>query len=55
MNVQKMELLPPGSRKQLMKCETIGISVIDDKVVKSKVTKYLGSWLDENLDFMMQL
>ena len=30
------------------KCETTGIRVIDDRVDRTKVTKYLGSWLDEN-------
>ena len=52
MNVQKMELMLLGSRQQLMKFDTIGNSVTDDKVVRNKVTKYLGSWLDENLNFM---
>ena len=47
-----MELMFLGSRKQLKKCETIGIRVNDDKVERTKVTKYLGSWLDENLNFM---
>ena len=51
-NIQKMELMFWGSRQQLKKCETIGIRVIDDMVDRTKVTKYLGSWLDENLNFM---
>ena len=45
------ELIFLGSRQQLKKCETSGIKVIDEKVEKTKVTKYLGSWLDENLNF----
>ena len=28
-----------------------GIKVFDEKVERTKVTKYLGSWLDENLSF----
>ena len=48
LNEQKMELMILGSRQQLKKCETIHISVIDDKVERTKVTKYLGSWLNEN-------
>ena len=51
-NVQKMELILLGSRQELVKCDTISISVIDDKVVRNEVTKYLGLWLDENLNFM---
>ena len=51
MNVQKTELIFLGSKQQLKKCETSDIRVIDDKVERSKVTKYLGSWLDENLSF----
>ena len=47
-----MELMFLDSRQQLKKCETICISVIDDKLERTKVTKYLGSWLDENLNFM---
>ena len=52
MNVKKMELMLLGSRQQFMKCDTIGISVTNDKVVRNKDIKYLGSWLDENLNFM---
>ena len=52
MNVQKMELMFLGGRQQLKKYETIGISLIDDKVDRTKITKYLGSWLDDNLNFM---
>ena len=51
-NVQKTELIFLGSKQQLKKCETSDIRVIDHKVERSKVTKYLGSWLDENLSFM---
>ena len=50
MNVQKTELIFLGS-KQLKKCETSSIKVIDEKVERTKVTKYLVSWLDENLSF----
>ena len=34
MNAQKMELMLMGSRQQLMKCDTISISVIDDNVME---------------------
>ena len=40
------------SKQQLKKCETSDIRIINDKVERSKVTKYLGSWLDENLSFV---
>ena len=55
MNVQKTELMFLGSEQQLKKCETSDIRVINDKVEKSKVMKYLGSWLDENLSFMKHM
>ena len=51
MNAQKTELIFLGSRQQLKKCVTSNINVIDDKVERTKVTKYLGTWLDENLSF----
>ena len=43
MNVQKTELMFLGSKQQLNTCETTDIRVIDDKVERTKVTKYLGS------------
>ena len=52
MNAQKMELMFLVSRHQLKKCETIDICLTHDKVERTMVTKYLGSWLDENLNFM---
>ena len=52
MNVQKTELIFLGSKQQLKKCETSDIKVADEKVERTKVTKYLGSWLDENLSFV---
>ena len=52
MNVQKTELIFLGSKQQLKKCETSDFRVIDDKVERSQVTKYLGSWLDEDLSFV---
>ena len=51
MNVQKTKLIFLGSRQQLKKCETSDIKVIDENMDRTKVTKYLGSWLDENLSF----
>ena len=52
MNAQKTELMFLGSKLQLKKCETTDINIIDDKVKRTKVIKYLGSWLDENLGFV---
>ena len=52
MNVQKMGLMFLGSKQQVKKCESSDIRVTDDKVERPKVTKYLGSWLDENLHFV---
>ena len=52
MNAQKTELMFMGSKQQLKKCETMDIRVTDHKVERTKVTKYFGSWLDENLSFV---
>ena len=52
MNAQKTELMFLGGKQQLKKCETTDIRVTDDKVERTKVTKYLGSWLDKNLSFV---
>ena len=52
MNAQKMELMFLGSKQQLKKCETTDIRVTDGKVERTKVTKYLGSWLDENISLV---
>ena len=51
MNAQKTELIFLGCRQQLKKCKTSDIKEIDEKVERTKVIKYLGSWLDENLSF----
>ena len=46
MNGQKTELMLLGSIQQCMKCDTIGINVTDDKVVKNKVTKiWVHGWM----------
>ena len=51
MIAQNMKLMFLFSKQQLKKCETTDIRVIDDTLERTKVTKYLGSWLDENLNF----
>ena len=51
-NAEKIELMFLGSKQQLKNCETTDIRIIDNKVERTKVTKYLGSWLDENLSFV---
>ena len=52
LNAQKMKLMFMGGKQQLKKCETMVTRVIDDKVERTKIPKYLGSWLDENLSFV---
>ena len=52
MNVQKTELMFLGSKQPLKKCEPSDIRVINDKVERSKVTRYLGSWLEKNVSFV---
>ena len=51
MNSEKTEFLLCGSRQQLAKCSLDNIMVRDKSVQNSKVIKYLGLLIDENLLF----
>ena len=50
-NPTKTELIFFGSRHQLHKSVTTPIEVLDDKVERTNLIKYLGAWLDEHLQF----
>ncbi len=51
MNNSKTEFLMFGSRKQLDKCVTESLVIINDSIPKQKFIHYLGAFLDEKLNF----
>lgn len=51
MNCSKTEFIKFGHNRQLKKCSAESINVCTTDVPKSKVIRYLGAWLDENLSF----
>ena len=55
MNCSKTELILFGSRQQLQKCVTTRISVNEDKVYRSNIIKYLGTWMDEQLNMKQHI
>jgi hypothetical protein len=50
MNPGKTEFILFGSRQQLKKCETSSIEVCGVDVKRSSCIKFLGAWLDEELN-----
>ena len=51
MNNSKTEFIMFGSRKQLDKCVTESVVIINDAIPKQKFIRYLGAFLDETLNF----
>ena len=51
MNATKTEFIMFGSKKQLQRCTTETLKVINDMVPTSDTIKYLGGWLDQHLSF----
>ena len=51
MNCSKTEFILFGSKTQLSKCITTNISICGDLVKGVSVIRYLGAWLDQNLNF----
>lgn len=51
MNCSKTEFIKFGSRQQLKKCPAESINVCDTDVKSAPVIRYLGAWLDSNLNF----
>jgi len=51
MNNSKTEFLMFGSRKQLDKCVTESVVIINDSIPKQKLIHYLGAFLDEKFNF----
>ena len=51
MNPSKTEIINFGSRQQLKKCELNHLTVCENRVESSHIVRYLGTWLDEQLNF----
>ena len=51
MNAEKTELIYFGSRQQLVKSKESSIDFDSETITHSNCIKYLGTWLDENLNF----
>lgn len=51
MNTSKTEFIMFGSKQQLTKCETKSIKIVNDTINKENCIRYLGAFLDENLNF----
>jgi hypothetical protein len=51
MNSSKTEFILFGSRQQLDKCSVTEIDIAGDKIKITKCIRYLGAFLDENLNF----
>ena len=50
MNNSKTEFIMFGSRKQLDKCVTESVVIINDAIPKQKFIRYLGAFLDKTLN-----
>ena len=55
MNTTKMEFIVFGSKQQLMKVEVTSINVNGDSIPRSEVIKYLGTWMDQYLNFRQHI
>ena len=53
MNTTKMEFIVFGSKQQLKKVEVASINVNGDSIPRSEVIKYLGTWMDQYLNFRL--
>ena len=51
MNPSKTEFINFGSRQQLAKCTHDTISVSGDLILRSDIIRYLGVWMDKELNF----
>ena len=51
LNPKKTEIMYFGSRQQLSKCVTTGLTIVSDYIEKSKFMRYLGTWLDQHMSF----
>ena len=51
MNVSKTEFILFGTNHQLKKMTSTEINVCGGNVKRSEIVRYLGTWLDSNLNF----
>ena len=51
MNPSKTEFILFGNEIQLRKCHTSQIQVDGDLIVRTSTIRYLGAWMDTNLNF----
>ena len=55
MNTAKMEFIVFASKQQLKKVEVASINVNGDSIPRSEVIKYLGTWMDQHLNFRQHI
>ena len=55
MNTTKMEFIVFRSKQQLKKVEVTSINVNGDSIPRSEVIKYLGTWMDQYLNFRQHI
>ena len=55
MNPSKTEFIYFGGRQQLRKCETNSLDVAGDLILRSHTIRYLGAYLDENLNYKLHI
>ena len=55
MNPSKTEFIYFGGRQQLRKCETNSLDVAGDLILRSHTIRYLGAYLDENLNYKLHV
>ena len=55
MNPAKTEFIYFGNTKQIQKCTISSINVAGDLILRSDTIKYLGVWLDSELNFKMHV
>ena len=55
MNTAKTEFIVFGSKQQLKKVEVASINVNGDSIPRSEVIKYLGTWMDQHLNFRQHI
>ena len=51
MNPSKTEFIYFGSKQQLEKCFNNDLDVVGDLIIRSHTIRYLGTYLDENLNY----
>ena len=55
MNPSKTEFIYFGSRQQLAKCTQDTINIVGDLILRSDIIRYLGVWMDKELNFKQHI